>query len=127
MEEPSVVFTPQDKSAEPELGHSRIPVDRYVEPAYLRLEDAHLWSKTWLLAGVVSDLCEAGRLFCFLNHLRESILVTRAEDGLIRAFYNVCQHRGNQLKGPGLWSFSLSELRFSRVGVSSRRSGESYS
>ena len=26
MEEPSVVFTPQDKSAEPELGHSRIPV-----------------------------------------------------------------------------------------------------
>jgi len=100
MEEPSVVFTPQDKSAEPELGHSRIPVDRYVEPAYLRLEDAHLWSKTWLLAGVVSDLCEAGDYFVF-EHLRESILVTRAEDGLIRAFYNVCQHRGNQLKGPG--------------------------
>ena len=38
MEEPSVVFTPQDKSAEPELGHSRIPVyedniERGVGPA----------------------------------------------------------------------------------------------
>jgi phenylpropionate dioxygenase-like ring-hydroxylating dioxygenase large terminal subunit len=64
------------------------------------LEDEHIWSKTWLLAGPVCDVAEAGDYFVFEN-LRESILVTRAKDGDIRAFYNVCQHRGNQLKAPG--------------------------
>ena len=96
-------FTPAEKAPEPNLGTERIPVDRYTNPAYLPLEDNRIWSKTWLLAGVVSDVAEPGDYFVFEN-LRESILVTRAADGLIRAFYNVCQHRGNQLKPAGCGS-----------------------
>ena len=94
------VFTPTTKAPEPELGFERIPVDRYTDPSFLKLEDEHIWSKTWLLAGAVCDVAKAGDFFVFEN-LRESILVTRAEDGMIRAFYNVCQHRGNQLKASG--------------------------
>lgn len=90
-------FTPQDKAPEPDLGQARIPVDRYTDPAFLKLEDEHIWSKTWLLAGAVCDVAEPGDFFVFDN-LRESILVTHASDGIVRAFYNVCQHRGNQLK-----------------------------
>jgi phenylpropionate dioxygenase-like ring-hydroxylating dioxygenase large terminal subunit len=45
-------------------------------------------------------LPEPGDFFVFEN-LRESILVTHADDGVVRAFYNVCQHRGNQLKASG--------------------------
>ena len=82
------------------MGSERIPVDRYTDPAFLKLEDDHIWSKTWLLAGAACDVAEPGDFFVFDN-LRESILVTRAEDGVVRAFYNVCQHRGNQLKGSG--------------------------
>ena len=93
-------FTPTTKAPEPELGFERIPVDRYTDPAFLKLEDDCIWSKTWLLAGAACDVATPGDFFVFDN-LRESILVTCADDGVIRAFYNVCQHRGNQLKHSG--------------------------
>ena len=93
-------FTPTTKAPEPELGFERIPVDRYTDPAFLKLEDDCIWSKTWLLAGAACDVATPGDFFVFDN-LRESILVTCADDGVIRAFYNVCQHRGNQLKHAG--------------------------
>ena len=71
------VFTPMAKAPEPELGLERIPVDRYTDPAFLKLEDERIWSKTWLLAGAVCDVTEPGGFFVF-EHLRESILVTCA-------------------------------------------------
>ncbi|TDI62772.1 MAG: aromatic ring-hydroxylating dioxygenase subunit alpha, partial [Alphaproteobacteria bacterium] len=85
---PKFTFTPMDKAPDPDLGTARIPVDRYTDPKFMALEDQHIWSKTWLLAGAVCDVAEAGDYFVFEN-LRESILVTRASDGEIRAFYNV--------------------------------------
>jgi phenylpropionate dioxygenase-like ring-hydroxylating dioxygenase large terminal subunit len=101
MSEPSdFTFTPTTKAPEPELGFERIPVDRYTDPAFLKLEDDCIWSKTWLLAGAACDVAKPGDFFVFDN-LRESVLVTCADDGVIRAFYNVCQHRGNQLKHSG--------------------------
>lgn len=111
-------FTTQDKAPDPDLGTKRIPVDRYTNPDVLRLEDEKIWSKTWLLAGAECDVAEPGDYFVFEN-LRESILVARADDGEIHAFYNVCQHRGNRLKPAGcghtsqltcgfhLWTWSL--------------------
>ena len=73
-------FTPMDKAPDPDLGTDRIPIDRYTDPAFMKLEDDHIWSKTWLLAGAVCDVAETGDYFVFEN-LRESILVTRAADG----------------------------------------------
>lgn len=54
-----------------------------------------LWTRTWLIAGVSSDLQETGDYFLF-DIGNESIIVTRT-DGGIRAFYNVCAHRGARL------------------------------
>jgi|TARA_B110000263_G_C15271890_1_gene493903 phenylpropionate dioxygenase-like ring-hydroxylating dioxygenase large terminal subunit len=73
------VFTPMAKAPEPELGFERIPVDRYTDPAFLKLEDDRIWSKTWLLAGASCDVAEPGNFFV-LENLRESILVTCADD-----------------------------------------------
>ena len=70
-------FTPQDKAPDPDLGTARIPVDRYVDPKYMQLEDEKIWSKTWLIAGASCDVAEPGDYFVFEN-LRESILVSRA-------------------------------------------------
>mgnify|MGYP005648699573 CR=1 FL=1 len=61
------VFTPMAKAPEPELGFERIPVDRYTDPAFLKLEDDHIWSKTWLLAGAACDVAEPGNFFVFEN------------------------------------------------------------
>ena len=57
-----------------------------------------LWTDTWLIAGVCSDIPNIGDYFLF-EIGTESIIVTRTEDG-IKAFYNVCSHRGAKL----VWS-----------------------
>ena len=52
MSEPSnFVFTPTIKAPEPEFRFERIPVDRYTDTAFLKLEDDCTLSNTWLLAG----------------------------------------------------------------------------
>ncbi len=75
---------------------SNFTKDRYVSRAYAEREWGRLWSETWLFAGLEQDVTSAGDYFVFeIGH--ESILVSRADDGRLGAFYNVCQHRGNRL------------------------------
>lgn len=77
-----------------------IPPVRYTSPEFLALERAHLWSRVWLVAGVQSDVAKPGDYFAF-DLGTESILVTCDPDGQIRAFHNICQHRGHTLADPG--------------------------
>ena len=64
MNEPAgFVLTPMTTAPEPELGLERIPVDRYTDPAFLKLEDERIWSKTWLLAGAACDVAEPGGFY----------------------------------------------------------------
>ena len=74
----------------------RIPVEAYISPDYARAERDRLWRKTWLQAGRVEDLPEPG---CFITYdiMDDSILIVRGEDGTLRAFHNVCTHRGRRL------------------------------
>lgn len=85
------------------LNHSSLPAQitnfdtaRYVDASYMEQEWAAIWSQTWLLAGLVSDVSEAGDFFVF-DLGREQILVSRSQAGDVQGFYNVCQHRGNRL------------------------------
>ncbi|MCS5582672.1 MAG: Rieske (2Fe-2S) protein, partial [Pseudomonadales bacterium] len=75
---------------------TKITADRYISPEYMVQERDKLWAKTWLVAGVTQDVAEPGDFFVFELE-PESIIVSRAEDGTINAFYNVCQHRGARL------------------------------
>ena len=67
----------------------------YFSPDYMRREWQRMWTDTWLIAGVSSDLPEVGDFFVF-DIREESIIITRTEEG-VRAFYNVCTHRGSKL------------------------------
>lgn len=69
---------------------------RYTDPAYMEAEWDAVWRKSWLLAGLVSDVQNTGDYFVF-DMGREQILVTRTTTGQVQGFYNVCQHRGNLL------------------------------
>ncbi len=60
------------------------------------LEWERLWARTWNIAGRVSDVARVGDFFRF-DLGPESFLIVRDEDDNIRAYYNVCQHRGSQL------------------------------
>ena len=77
---------------------TRTPLDKrdYTEPSVLAAEWKGIWSRCWLFAGLESDLPDPGDYFVY-NLGRESIVVLRDEQGEVRAFYNVCQHRGNRI------------------------------
>jgi phenylpropionate dioxygenase-like ring-hydroxylating dioxygenase large terminal subunit len=77
-------------------GTARPGPSRYFDPDYRQLEWDRLWTRTWLLAGVESDLREAGDFVKF-DICDESIIVVRDSQGALRAHYNACPHRGSQL------------------------------
>jgi phenylpropionate dioxygenase-like ring-hydroxylating dioxygenase large terminal subunit len=89
-------YSEQNKQVDPDYGHDIISKERYVSEEFMDLEKEHIWKKIWLLGGPLLDLKESGD-YITTEILDESILIMKGEDNKIRAFYNVCQHRGNQL------------------------------
>jgi phenylpropionate dioxygenase-like ring-hydroxylating dioxygenase large terminal subunit len=55
-----------------------------------------MWTRVWLLAGRASEMPGVGDYQRF-DVGPESFLLVRQPDAGIRAFYNVCQHRGSRL------------------------------
>lgn len=69
---------------------------RYSSRQVMDAEWDRIWTRCWLFAGLQSDLPDSGDYFVF-ELGRESIVVLRDEQQELRAFYNVCQHRGNRI------------------------------
>lgn len=90
-----------DRAPAPKLGSALIPKERYLSPEFARLEWQRMWTKTWLFAGFENDIPEPGDYFTF-EIGPESVLVIRQRSGEIAARYNVCSHRGNRLREPGM-------------------------
>lgn len=70
-----------------------IPVGRFTSDEFWDLEQKHLWSSCWVLAGRSEDLAEPGDFITF-DDLVHPIIVIRGRDRGLRAYYNTCQHRG---------------------------------
>lgn len=70
--------------------------DRYTSRAFADAEWENVFAATWLVVGRTNEIPEPGDYFTH-EVGRENFLVVRQEDGSVRAFYNVCQHRGNRL------------------------------
>ncbi len=85
-----------DRAPAIDNGTARPGPDRYFDPAWAKAEWDRLWTQTWLLAGPASDLRESGDFIRF-DIGTESFVVVRDDDGGLRAYYNVCPHRGSQL------------------------------
>jgi choline monooxygenase len=71
-----------------------LPRAAYLDRAVLDLEVERWFSRTWLLAGLVHELPEPGDLVP-VPQLR--LFLARDGEGAIRAFHNVCRHRGHEL------------------------------
>ncbi|MEM8767092.1 MAG: aromatic ring-hydroxylating dioxygenase subunit alpha [Pseudomonadota bacterium] len=76
-------------------GH-RIPGERYTSREFFAKEWEGMWTKVWLLLGRESELPEPGD-WQMEPVGPEEILMVRQADGSVKAFFNVCQHRGNPL------------------------------
>ena len=70
--------------------------ERYFSPEFASKEWNKMWTKIWTLAGPVSDIPDKGDYFLYTIGA-ESIIIVHTGAGDIKAFYNVCPHRGNQL------------------------------
>ncbi len=71
-----------------------IPVYRYISPEFARVEVERVFAKAWLVACSVDHVAEPGDYFEYRAG-PYSILIVRGDDGVLRAFQNVCRHRGN--------------------------------
>ena len=93
--------TPTEKAPEPVLGTALIPKERYTSKEYMALEWERMWTKVWNMAGRESDIPNVGDYFT-TELGSESFLIVREAPDRVRAFYNVCPHRGNQIRNPGM-------------------------
>ena len=70
---------------------STIPAPWYRDPRIEELERANVLSATWQVAGRLDQVRDQGHFFT-ADVAGEPIVVVRAGDGHLRAFYNVCRH-----------------------------------
>jgi carnitine monooxygenase subunit len=73
-----------------------LPSRYYTDPEIHERELERIFRRSWCYVGHVSDLPEPGSYFTD-DIARQPVVILRSSDGLIRAFHNVCQHRGHVL------------------------------
>ncbi len=84
------------ESADDLVDAVEIGPEAYISEDYLQREKERLWRKVWLQAGRVEDVPNPGD-FVTYDICDDSVIIMRGEDGQLRAFHNVCIHRGRKL------------------------------
>ena len=80
------------------LGLEPVAVEPNISGDYFRLECERIFRRVWLSVGHVAQLDTDGSYFVHETPgIDASVIVTRDRHGEIRAFHNVCVHRGNRL------------------------------
>ena len=70
-----------------------LPAWTYRTPEFLEAERREVFRKQWVMVGHVSELQEPGD-YVSQTVAGEPIVAVRGKDGELRAFSNVCRHRG---------------------------------
>jgi Rieske 2Fe-2S family protein len=95
-----------------------LPKRAYVDPEVFAFERERWWGTDWVCVGRASDVTSPGQWFVATVGGAE-LLVVAGDDGVARAFHNVCRHRGVPLlegRGAGAcrircpyhaWSYDL--------------------
>ena len=73
-----------------------VPTEHYTSPEFLRQEGEYLWPRVWQVACREEELPRVGSFLTY-DIMDDSITVVRVSEHQIKAFYNVCQHRGRRL------------------------------
>src|SRR5208282_5414859 len=72
------------------------PVEAFTSVEYARAEAHKLWAKVWQMAGRLEEIPEVGNYITY-DIGDESILIVRSTPEKIKAYFNVCPHRGRRL------------------------------
>ncbi|MBW8818257.1 MAG: aromatic ring-hydroxylating dioxygenase subunit alpha [Streptomyces sp.] len=80
------------------IGTEPLSFEDSISPEFYEQEREAIFKKTWLNVGRVEQLPKKGSYFTKeLDAAGASVIVVRGTDEKIRAFHNVCRHRGNKL------------------------------
>jgi phenylpropionate dioxygenase-like ring-hydroxylating dioxygenase large terminal subunit len=104
-----MTVTHQPGAIEAEIANGRLPTvrpaaptgllakERYLSADFQLAELTKMWSRVWQIACMDAEIPEVGDYYEYRIG-RDSVLVVRVEPDLIKAYHNVCQHRGRPLK-----------------------------
>jgi phenylpropionate dioxygenase-like ring-hydroxylating dioxygenase large terminal subunit len=70
--------------------------EHYLSPELFAREKERIFLREWFHAGREEDVAQPGS-YLVVDVAGESVLVVRTREGQLRAYYNVCRHRGCQL------------------------------
>jgi phenylpropionate dioxygenase-like ring-hydroxylating dioxygenase large terminal subunit len=80
------------------LGTDPVPAAPYYDAQWYEQERKAIFLREWIEIGHICELPEPGSFIRRdLEFAQASLLIVRGKDGEIRAFHNVCTHRGTQL------------------------------
>ena len=82
-----------------------LPARYYTDPDFFRDELERFYCNSWICAGRADQIPAPGDFFV-REVARESIIVTRDGGGSVRAFFNVCRHRGTRICAGGEGHFA---------------------
>ena len=96
---------------------SGLPNAAYWSDDWLKLEQEHCFTRSWVFAGAEAELPESGNMKP-IDIGGVPLIILRDQDNVVRALHNVCRHRGAKLvtepcKKPNLtcpyhaWSYGL--------------------
>jgi phenylpropionate dioxygenase-like ring-hydroxylating dioxygenase large terminal subunit len=82
----------------PELGTAPVSYADSTSPEFYEREREAIFRRTWLNVGRVEQLRRKGSYFTRdIDSAGTSIVIVRGLDDEVRAFHNICRHRGNKL------------------------------
>jgi Rieske 2Fe-2S family protein len=88
------------RTREPLNRARHLPGDLYTAPEIYEIEKEQIFRKEWLCVARVEELENPGD-FKTLRIADDPIVVCRDRNGVLRAFYNVCRHRGTEVVSGG--------------------------
>lgn len=78
-----------------------MPARIYHDPQFLEHEHHQVFWKSWIFVGHASELKQPGD-YITAEFTGQRLYVIRTQDGELKSFFNVCQHRGHSLlRGKG--------------------------
>ncbi|BAN50451.1 aromatic ring-hydroxylating dioxygenase subunit alpha [Metapseudomonas resinovorans] len=90
-----IVRLAPDFCADPTNAYT-LPAPYYTDAGVFEREKERIFANSWVCVGHRSEVAE-NNAYITREFIGESIIIVRGRDAELRAFYNVCPHRGHQL------------------------------
>ena len=106
----------------PELGTAPVNYSDSIDPAHYAKEQEAIFKHSWLNVGRVNKLPKNGSYFTKeIAVAKASIIVVKGKDGVVRAFHNICRHRGAPVAAD---SGTRSVYIYMRAGIRNSRTDD---